>query len=255
MKFANQAIVITGAGGGIGRASALEFSRQGGMVIVSDIDERGAKETVEMIRSEGGVAEYVYTDVSDFQSVEACIKACVDQFGKIDVLFNNAGMNIDQPLIDFDPKVYEKIIQVNQHGVFYGILAASRKMKELGTPGVIINTASVYAYLATEASFAYTASKAAVIMMTKAAALDLAPYGIRVVSVSPGFVETKLIEEYRHSPELWKFLSEDPHMRRKIIKPEEIAKVVTFLATPEASVINGSDIMADDGFASFKQRF
>lgn len=255
MRFPNKVVLITGAGSGIGRASALKFASEGANVVVTDIDEEHGRETVQQIMHAGGHAIFVWTDVGDYDSVRQAVDSAVNTFGSIDIMFNNAGIGIYKPLLDQTPEDYDKVIRVNQHGVFYGILAAARRMRDLRVKGVIVNTASVYSFMASENRIAYHASKAAVKLMTQAAALELAQFGIRVVAVAPGFVDTPIVEKFRDDERLWQFLGESSHMRRTIISPEEVANVVVLLASDEASVINGSVVMADDGYVSFKFRF
>ncbi|WP_273852789.1 SDR family NAD(P)-dependent oxidoreductase [Guptibacillus spartinae] len=243
-------VVITGGASGIGRQTCLKFARKGDKVVVADYDETKGKETVELIEADGGVALFVKTDVSSYEDVEALIEKTVDQFGTIDVMFNNAGIGRPTPLPDFDLNDYHKVIDINQHGVAYGIMAAAKKMKELNIKGVIINTTSVFGVLASPATFAYHATKGAVNMMTKSAALDLAPYGIRVVGIAPGVVDTPIVQGYRDKGLI-------DGMKAKVIgnkltDPEQLADAVYLLSLEEASAINGSVVMADEGYASFK---
>lgn len=190
------------------------------------------------------------TDVSDFAQVENAVNQAVATYGNLHIMFNNAGIGALTPLLEHTPEMYDRVVKVNQYGVFYGILAAARKMQELGTAGVIINTASVYAFMASPGVIGYHAAKGAVKMMTQSAALDLARYNIRVVAIAPGGVDTAIIEGYKAAG-LGKVL-ERAQMRRKLLTPEQIANVVAFLASDEADVINGSTVMTDDGNAEFK---
>ncbi|KRF67888.1 hypothetical protein ASG99_13965 [Bacillus sp. Soil768D1] len=174
----------------------------------------------------------------------------VKTYGSINVMFNNAGITTSNLINDFNEEMYQKVIAVNQHGVAYGIASASKKMIELGVEGTIINTASVYGYLANLGAFAYNASKGAVVMMTKTAALDLAPHGIRVVGIAPGFVNTPILDGLKDKglTDLYK----NCQMRKEFIEPEDIAGMVCLLAMEEANVVNGSVVMLDDGLTGFK---
>ncbi|XZF76821.1 SDR family NAD(P)-dependent oxidoreductase [Bacillus sp. AL-1R] len=242
--------VITGGASGIGKETALKFARKGDQVVVADFNEELGKEVVDLIKAEGGEALFVKTDVSKFEDIESLVEKTVETFGRIDVMFNNAGIGANSPLIDMNLEVYNKTIGVNQHGVAYGIMAASRKMKELGIKGVIINTASVFGFLASHGTFAYHATKGAVIMMTKSAALELAEYGIRVVAVAPGAVDTPIIQGYKDKGII--DMMKAKVMGNKLTQPEQIADTVYLLSLEEASAINGSVVMADEGYASFK---
>jgi len=242
--------VITGGASGIGKQTAIKFASKGDQVVVADFNEQLGGETVAQIIADGGEAIFVKTDVSKYEDVELLVQKTVDTYGRIDVMFNNAGIGRVTPVLDQDMKDYHTVINVNQHGVAHGIIAAGKKMRELGIKGVIINTASVFGFLASPGTFAYHASKGAVIMMTKSAALELSVHGIRVVAVAPGAVDTPIIQGYKD-----KGMIDD--MKRKVMgnkltQPEQVADTVYLLSLPEASAINGSVIMADEGFASFK---
>lgn len=236
-------VVITGGASGIGKATALKFASKKDRVVVADVNEDGGKKTVEQIKVSGGEAIFVKTDVTMYDDVEALVEKTVDTFGSIHVMFNNAGIARPAPLLDKDLEHYHTVINVNQHGVAYGIIAAGRKMKELGINGVIINTSSVYGFFTSRGTFSYHATKAAVIMMTKSAALELADYGIRVVAIAPGGVNTPIFQSSINSGVI---------NENTLTNPEKIADIVYLISLEEASVINGSVIMADDGFSAFK---
>lgn len=242
--------VITGGASGIGRLTALKFASKGDQVVVADSNEEAGNESVERIKANGGEAIFVKTDVSKYEEVEELVEKTVDTFGSIDVMFNNAGIGRATPVLDQDLEVYHRIIDVNQHGVAYGTIAAGRKMRELATQGVIINTTSVFGFLASPGTFAYHATKGAVIMMTKSAALELAEYGIRVVAIAPGIVDTPIIQGYKDKGLLDSMKTKV--MGNKLTKPEQIANSVYLVSLEEASAINGSVVMVDEGFASFK---
>ncbi|MCM3005968.1 SDR family NAD(P)-dependent oxidoreductase [Priestia koreensis] len=242
--------VITGGASGIGRQSCLKFARKGDQVVVADFDAVRGQETVDLIVAEGGEALFVQTDVSKFEQVEALIEETVNRFGRIDVMFNNAGIGTPTPVLDQKLEDYHRIIDINQHGVAYGIIAAGKKMRELSIKGVIINTTSVFGVLASPGTFAYHATKGAVNMMTKSAALELAPYGIRVVGVAPGVVDTPIIQGYKDKGIIDAMKAKV--MGNKLTQPEQLADAVYLLSLEEASAINGSVVMADEGYASFK---
>jgi glucose 1-dehydrogenase len=250
MRFANKVAVITGGGSGIGRDTSIKFAQEGAKVVVADYNEVTGQETVEMIKAQNGDAAFIQADVGDFQQVEAMVNFAVSTYGRLDVMFNNAGIGSGNPLLQHSPELYHQVTRINQDGVYYGILAAARKMQELGNGGTIINTASVMGYLAIPGGISYNASKAAVIMMTQVAALDLAPYNIRVVGVAPGFVHTNIVQGLKDNG------MEDPiakkHMHGQFLNPDQISNTVLFLASEEASGINGSTVKVDDGYVSFK---
>ncbi|MCL6452637.1 MAG: SDR family oxidoreductase [Alicyclobacillus sp.] len=250
MLLQGKVAVITGAGSGIGRATAKRFAAEGAKVVVADVNDARGVETADEIALAGGSVRFVHTDVSRFADVEAAVQAAVDAFGRIDILFNNAGIGRYKPLLEHTPEDYDAVVKVNQYGVYYGILAAGRKMRELGIRGTIINTASVFAFVASEGVIGYHAAKGAVKMMTQAAALELGRYGIRVLAIAPGGVDTPIIQGYKDMGLADRMARQ--HMRRQLQRPEQIAAVVTLLATEDADAINGSVVMVDDGFAEFK---
>lgn len=242
--------VITGGASGIGRQVSLKFARKGDRVVVADYNEAAGQETVDMIKKEGGEATFVQVDVSKQESVEALVDKAVELYGRIDVMHNNAGIGGAGPVLEQNMDLYHRTINVNQHGVAYGIIAAGRKMKELGIKGVIINTASVFGFLASPGTFAYHATKGAVIMMSKSAALELAPYGIRVVAVAPGAVDTPIIQGYKDSGMLDSMKAKV--MGGELTQPKVVADTVYLVSLDEAAAITGSVVMADQGYASFK---
>lgn len=252
MRFAGKVAVVTGAASGIGRASVLEFAREGAKVVVADINKTEGQQTVALIRGLGGEACFVEVDTASAESVQSLVNNAVKMYGSLDIMFNNAGIAGSQRwnVLDTPHEDYIRTVAINQHGVFYGIQAAGNAMKESG--GVIINTASIYAFIADRGCFPYHASKAAVIGMTRSAALDLAPYNIRVVGIAPGLVETGIVAEWKKDPDVWRKV-ERAQMRGKAGQPLEVAKVVTFLASDDASFMNGHVYFVDDGSTAFKR--
>ena len=250
MKLEGKVAVVTGAGSGIGRATALRFAREGAKVIIAEYNEKTGRETEGLVKNEGGEATFVHANVAVFEQVEAAVEAAVSGYGSLDIMFNNAGTGHFAPLLEHEPEDFERVVKVNQYGVYYGILAAERKMRDLGVAGMIVNTASVYSFVASRGVMGYHAAKGAVKMMTQAAALELAPFGIRVVAVAPGAVDTPISQGYKDMG-LGEVLA-GAQMRGEIIAPEKIASVVTLLVTDDADAINGSVVMADDGGAEFK---
>jgi glucose 1-dehydrogenase len=248
--LADRVAIVTGGASGIGRATALQLSSLGARIVLADVDEERGRQTAQEVVVRGGQAQFQRTDVASHEQLAALVAHAVASYGALDIMFNNAGIADGGPLLDWTPAQYERLIAVNQHGVFYGIQAAARVMRERGRGGVIINTGSVFGQLASRYCVAYLASKAAVEVMTKGAALELAPHGIRVVNVAPGVVETPMVDEYRRVGVLDAMAKK--HMRGALMQAEAVARVVAFVATDAASAINGTTVFADDGYSSFK---
>ncbi|MGR5495054.1 SDR family NAD(P)-dependent oxidoreductase [Vibrio diabolicus] len=248
MELINKTAIVTGAAGGIGQAIIAKLREQGAKVLAVDISDQ----SLQMYASFGSKQlETFVADVTDYQQVEAMVKYAVEQFGSLDIMVNNAGIGAPKPLLEHDPIAdFEPISKVNQNGVYYGILAAGRQFQAQGTPGLILNTSSVYAQMASEMTFTYNVSKAAVDMMTKCAALELAPLDIRVCAVAPGRVDTPMLRQYEEIG-LWNHIRKE-QMRQNFTQPEEIANVVAFLVSEKANCINGCTISASDGFENFK---
>ena len=248
MRLEDKVAVVTGACGGIGQAIVAKFVAEGASVIVADLDGAQAQQVAATF---GDKARGLAVDVTDFGQVEAMVDAAVEHFGTLDVVVNNAGIGNPKALLDHDPVAdFDIVTRVNQKGVYHGILAGGRKLRALGKAGAILNTSSVYGQMAAEMSFSYNASKAAVDMMTKCAALELAPLGIRVCAVAPGRVDTPLLRQYE-ALGLWEHIRKE-QMRGEFTQPPEIADVFAFLASEEANCINGSTVCAEDGFINFK---
>lgn len=254
MRLEGKVAIVTGGASGIGLATVRKFVQEGARVLIADINLASAQAAVELIESEGfdGATAAAKVDVSKFDEVQAIVAAAVETFGRLDVMFNNAGIAGGKPLLEHDPAVdYEPMIRIDQDGVYYGILAAGRQFRAQGGGGVIISTSSIYGEQAAELSFTYSAAKAAVISFTRSAAYELAEQGTRVVAITPGRVGTAIINQF--SDELKSTFAAE-QLRGVMTEPSEIANVVAFLASDESNVINGTVVHVDDGYSVFKQR-
>lgn len=248
MRLLNKTAVVTGAAGGIGQAIIRKLLAEGARVVAADLSVDALK-VFNDVPSDKLVTFSV--DVTDYSQVEAMVKQAAKQFGQLDILINNAGIGLAKPLLQHDPiNDFEPVTNVNQKGVYHGILAGGRQFQAQGTRGVILNTSSVYAQLASEMTFTYNVSKAAVDMMTKCAALEYAPLGVRVCAVAPGRVDTPMLRQYE-ALGLWEHIRKE-QMRQEFTQPNEIADVVGFLVSDEANCINGCTVNASDGFENFK---
>lgn len=248
-KFENKTAVITGAGAGMGRESALRFAKEGANIVVVDLKEQAALETVELIKSEGGTAIEVICDVASKEQVTNLMETVNNKFGSIDILFNNAGVPMSSiSTEDVTEDLTDKLIDVNLKGVFYGIQAVIPYMKKQSS-GVIINTASINAVRPRPLNSMYSATKAAVITLTKSIALELAEYNIRVVGINPVASETGMLQgfigEGDYNAGKQKFASTVPLGR--LANPQDIANSVIFLASEDAYMITGSCVDVDGG--------
>jgi NAD(P)-dependent dehydrogenase (short-subunit alcohol dehydrogenase family) len=248
MKLKNEAIIVTGGASGIGYQAGLALAAEGASIIVADYNIDGAMKVAAELTQKGVKAFPYKVDVSKAAEVEALVDFAVEKLGTLNGIFNNAGIGLVKPFLEMDPATYHKVIDVDQHSVYYGMYYAAKKMVALGTKGTFVNTASIYGTTASVGSFNYNAAKAAVIMMTRSAALELAPHGIRAVAVAPGFINTTILGKDAAMKEA---LAKQ-HLHGKLIEAEQVASVVAFLFTAGASAINGSTIPVEDGFQIFK---
>jgi 3-oxoacyl-[acyl-carrier protein] reductase len=240
--------VITGAGSGIGRASAVAFAAEGACVVAADLDLASVQRTSQTIVSQGGSSSAFEVDVTSAQQVGAMVEHAVSTYGRIDVLFNNAGLpQAATPLEDSDDELFERIMAVNVRGVFNGCRAAIARMKAQGG-GVILNTASTAGIRPRPGLAIYNASKAAVISLTKTLALEVAPYRIRVVSICPVATDTPMLSTFLGpgvEAARERFISTIPWGR--LNQPEDLAKAAVFLASPEAEMVTGTAFEVDGG--------
>lgn len=244
MRLRDKVAIITGGGGGIGRATAVRFAEEGARVMVADLNEENCMTTVNQVREIGGIAEYILTDVTKPEEVERMINETIRIFDKLDILFNNAGIGSggEKKIPDVNLEDWQKVIDVNLTGVFLGLKYAIPKMTSGGS---IINTASIAGIKGQKLISPYTASKSSVIALTKAAATEFGRKNIRVNAIAPGIIETNMVNDWKQTDK-WPILSTANALKR-IGKPEEVANAVLFLASDEASFITGETLIIDGG--------
>jgi NAD(P)-dependent dehydrogenase (short-subunit alcohol dehydrogenase family) len=246
-QFAGRVAFITGAGSGIGRATALAFAAQGAAVAVSDVAEKDLHETARLIEDQGGQALPVLCDVARSDGVAAAVAAAVRQFGRLDFAFNNAGVEQPPaPLHEISDEQWDRIIDINLRGVFYGMKHEIPAMLATGG-GAIVNTSSGAGVIGIAGQSAYAASKHAVIGLTKAAALDYAAAGVRVNAVCPGIIETPMMDRFSGGTEegRQRVIGQEPVGRMG--RPEEIASAVLWLCSDLGAFTVGHALVVDGG--------
>jgi len=250
MRLEKKVAVITGAGSGIGRGSAIMFAKEGSKVAVADIDDKGGEETVASIKSNGGEAIFVQTDVSKATDAENLIKKTMDTFENIDILFNNAGTPMHHtPFEELDESMWDRIYTINVKGVFLVMKYAIPVMKNAGG-GSIINLASMGGVRPLPGTHAYASSKAAVIHLTKAVALEFTGNNIRINYINPAAVDTPMLPQFRPKgmdlDEFYKGAKASMPLGR-LAKPEDVAYAALYLASDESSLLTGTGIDVNGG--------
>jgi len=251
MRLQDKVAIITGAGSGIGREAALLFAREGARVVAADVNDKGGWQTVAGIEQAGGVGLYVHVDVASAESVAGLVRQAEEHFGKLDVIFNNAGIfpDADASVVDTSEAVWDRVMEVNLKGVFLGCKYAIPALLRAGG-GSIINTASFVALVgAATPQIAYTASKGAVLSMTREIAVEFARRNIRANALCPGPVDTPLLQA---------ILSDPVKRQRRLVhippgrfaQAREIANAALFLASDESSYVNGTSFVVDGGITA-----
>jgi 3-oxoacyl-[acyl-carrier protein] reductase len=242
MRLDGKVALITGGAKGIGKTTALKFLQEGARVVIGDFDVEAGKAAIEEFEA-GDRAKFVKVDVTSTEDVQSMVKSTVDAFGKIDILVNNAGITIDGFLTKMDEDAWEKVIAVNLTGVFKCTKEVVSFMMEQGS-GVILNASSVVGLYGNVGQTNYAATKAGVIGLTKSWAKEFGPKGIRVNAIAPGFIVTDMTAKV---PQKVLDMMESKTPLRKLGKPEDIASAYLFLASDDASYINGTVLSVDGG--------
>ena len=245
--FTGKVAFVTGAGSGIGRATALAFAREGASVTVADVSEQGSQETARLIEEQGGHALAVKCDVMRAEDVKAALGQTIETFGRLDFAFNNAGVEQRNAAIaEFEEEEWNRILDVNLRAVFLCMKYEIPLLLKQGG-GAIVNTSSGAGVIGIKGGAAYAASKHGVIGLTKSAALDYAAQNIRVNVVAPGYIATPMMDRFTGgTAEGWgKVVSEEPIGRAG--KPEEIAGAVMWLCSDAASFVVGHALVVDGG--------
>jgi NAD(P)-dependent dehydrogenase (short-subunit alcohol dehydrogenase family) len=251
VRLQDKVAIITGGGGGMGRVAANLFAQEGAKVVVAEFGEAAGQETVAQVEQAGGAATFVKTDVSDESSAKAMVDHAVATYGRVDVLYNNAGVmpEADHSVIDTDVATWDQVMAVNVRGVFLGCKYAIPRMIEQGS-GSIINIASFVALLGCSVpQDAYTASKGAIISLTRSLAVQFGPNGVRTNAICPGPVETPLLMDWLVKDEEAKRIRLARNPTGRFGKPEEIVHMAVYLASDESRWTNGASLVVDGGIS------
>ena len=250
MRLQGKVCLITGAGSGIGRASALLFAREGASVVVADLDEAAGQATTAEIEASGASASAHPVDVTDEVQTESLARWTAEQFGRIDVLFNNAGISGVGAIEETTPELFDRVMAVNVRGVYLMSRAVAPYMVRQGS-GSIINMSSCIAQIGLARRVSYAASKGAVLAMTKSMQVDLAPHGVRVNALMPGTIMTPFVERYlRESyddPQQGYASIRARQLGDELGRPEDVASAALYLASDESRFVMASGLVVDGG--------
>ncbi len=243
----NKVALVTGAGSGIGKAIAILYAKEGAKVIVNDINEENGKSVVDHITSEGGTAFFIEADASKEKEVQALIQKTVEQYGSLDIACNNAGIGGEQNLTgDYSIESWNKVVDINLNGVFYGCKYELEQMEKNGG-GIIVNMASIHGTVAAPMSSPYTATKHAVVGLTKNIGAEYGQKNIRCNAVGPAYIKTPLLENL--DSEMLEDLK-SKHPMKRLGKPEEVAELVLFLSSEKSSFMTGGYYLIDGGYTA-----
>ena len=252
MRLASKVAIITGAGSGIGQATALRFAQEGARVVVVDWNSEGGQETARLIHSSGGEAIFVEADVSQDEDARQMVEMAITTYGRLEILVNNAAIQVFGTIPDTSEADWHRVMDVNLKGVYLGCKYAIPHLAARGG-GSIINTASILGLVGDPDLPAYGATKGGVLAMTRAMAQAHGRENIRVNSICPGDVATPLVVEYfeqQPDPEEARRRVASEYALGRIAQPEEIANVALFLASDESSFVTGAHIVVDGGLTS-----
>ena len=248
MRLAGKTALVTGGAAGIGRATAELFAQEGARVAVLDRDGPGASATAESINAAGGAAVFVTADVTRESEVASAIEAAERELGGLDVVHNHAGILPagDSSILEIDERVIDEVLAVNVKGMMLVAKHAARAMRAGGRGGAIVNTASDLSMIALPGVCGYVTSKSAIPGLTRSMAVDLAPLGIRVNAVAPGFIHTAMTAPLLQNAELMAAMRET-YLLKQLGQPIDVAQCVLFLASDEAAFVTGAVLLVDGG--------
>lgn len=249
-RFVNKVAMVTGGGSGIGRATALKMAKEGASVVIGNRSETAGQETVDLILQAGGKASFYRTDVTKLEDVKSLVQYTVDTYGGLHIAFNNAGVDDPQAMTPEQTEdTFDLVMKVNVKGVWYLMKTEIEHMVKNGG-GAIVNTSSIAGISGYPGHAPYTASKHAVMGLTKTAALEYAKQGIRINAVCPGAIDTALLGNLTQGDSETIEYIKSLHPIGRLGKPDEIADAVVWLCSEEASFVLGQGITVDGGFTA-----
>ncbi|WP_409341926.1 SDR family NAD(P)-dependent oxidoreductase [Paenibacillus sp. MBLB4367] len=246
MRFKDKVAIVTGGASGIGEVTVRLFAAEGAKVVIADFAERG-KELSDRLNAEGGDTLFVKTDVTKEDEVKAMIEGTAAKYGKVDILFANAGIAKDAPAHELSFEAWQRTIDINLTGVFLCDKYAIEQMLKQGTGGAIVNCGSIHSHVGKAGVTAYSSAKGGVKLLTQTLGITYAKSGIRVNAVCPGYIDTPLIAGRNEA------INEHLiglHPMGRLGRPEEVAKTVLFLASDDASFVTGASLLVDGGYTA-----
>jgi glucose 1-dehydrogenase len=241
--------IVTGADSGIGRAIAIQFAQEGATVVVNYAHAQDkAQEVQQIIEQNKGKALVIQADVSQYQQAMGLIQQTVEHFNRLDIMVNNAGMEIHSPFVDVTEEMFDRVVSVDLKGAFFCAQAAAREMIKRNIPGRIINISSVHEDLAMPQNVPYCCAKGGIRMLTRTICLELAPNNITVNNIAPGAIHTPIDADVEADPEKMTALLKEIPLHR-MGQPEEVAKLAVYLASDAASYVTGSTYVIDGGLS------
>lgn len=246
MGFTDKVVIVTGGASGIGKESATAFAKEGAKVIIADFSQQGQTVADELV-NQGYEALFIKTDVASEEQVKDLITQTVEKFGKLDIMFANAGIAKDAPAVDLSYGDWQRTIDINLSGVFLCDKHAIEQFLKQGTGGVIVNSGSIHSFVGLPSVTAYAAAKGGVKLLTQSLCTAYAKENVRVNAVCPGYIETPLLKDI---DEQTKAGLAAMHPQGRLGKPEEVAAAVLFLAGDGASFINGTTLLVDGGYTA-----
>ena len=249
MRFKNKVVIVTGSGSGIGETTAIKFAQEGAKVVIADIDAKNGETVSDKINKSNGSALFIKTNVANFETVNQMVDITLNEFGSPDILINNAGINVFGEPLNMPDSEWKKAFSVDLDGVWFGCKAVLPHMLKKNK-GTIVNVASVHGIQIIPNCFPYPVAKHGVIGLTKALAVDYASKGIKINSISPGYIDTPIVERFfktKPDPAAARKEAENHQPIKRMGTTEEIANTIMFMSSDECNYMIGANIIVDGG--------